>query len=119
MAHTKKKLDTLGRRLPYIFLIAATIGLISSFALTYDKIHYLKNPAYVPACDINPILSCGSVMKTEQADLLGLPNTVFGIAGFSVLLFVGLILATGSKIHKRIWQLLNAGVLAGFIFSLY
>ena len=119
MAHTKKKLDTLGRRLPYIFLIAATIGLISSFALTYDKIHYLKNPAYVPACDINPILSCGSVMKTQQADLLGLPNTVFGIAGFSILFFVGLMLVTGSKLSKRLWQLLNLGILTGFLFFIY
>src|SRR3989338_9326906 len=118
MANTPKKLDRLGRRLPYIFLIAASIGLISSFALTYDKIHYLKDPSYVPSCDFNPILSCGSVMKTQQADLLGLPNTVFGIAGFSILLFVGLLLATGSKIHRKIWQLLNIGVSAGFIFSL-
>src|SRR3990167_819143 len=112
MAYTKKKLDTLGRRLPYIFLI-------SSFALTYDKIHYLKNPAYVPACDINPILSCGSVMKTEQADLLGLPNTIFGIAGFSILFFVGLMLVTGSKLSKRLWQTLNLGILTGFLFFIY
>ncbi|MBI2009475.1 vitamin K epoxide reductase family protein [Candidatus Saccharibacteria bacterium] len=100
-------------------MVAATVGLAASFVLTYDKIHYLKDPSYVPSCNINPIISCGTVMKTEQADLLGLPNTVFGIAGFSVLLFVGLLLATGSKVHKKIWQLLNTGVLAGFIFSLY
>lgn len=106
-------------KLPYLYMVAATVGLAASFVLTYDKIHYLKDPSYVPSCNINPIISCGTVMKTEQADLLGLPNTVFGIAGFSVLLFVGLLLATGSKVHKKIWQLLNTGVLAGFIFSLY
>lgn len=119
VANTPKKLDTLGAKLPYIFLIAATIGLIASFTLTYDKVHYLKDPSYVPACNINPILSCGSVMATQQADLLGLPNTVFGIAGFSVLFFVGLVLATGSKLSKRIWQLLNLGILAGFLFFIY
>lgn len=103
-------------KLPYLYISAAIIGLASSFVLTYEKIHYLKDASYVPSCNINPIISCGSVMKTEQTDLLGLPNTVFGVAGFSVLLFVGLMLATGSKIHKRLWQLLNIGILAGFIF---
>lgn len=106
-------------KLPYLYISAAIIGLASSFVLTYEKIHYLKDASYVPSCNINPIISCGSVMKTEQADLLGMPNTVFGIAGFSVLLFVGIMLATGSKIHKKLWQLINAGVLAGFIFFMY
>lgn len=119
VANTPKKLDTLGRKLPYIFLIAAIVGLVASFTLTYDKVHYLKDPSYSPICNINPILSCGSVMTTQQADLLGLPNTVFGIAGFSILFFVGLILVTGSKLSKRIWQTLNLGILAGFLFFIY
>src|SRR3972149_6505471 len=107
-AKSYPKTHNFPRTLKYIFLIACIVGILASFVLTYDKIHYLKDPSYTPSCNINPVIRCGSVMKTEQADLLRLPNTVFGIAGFSVLLFVGLILATGSKIHKRIWQLLNA-----------
>ncbi len=109
----------LARWLPVVYLIAATIGLAASLVLTYDKLHYLKDPSYVPSCNINPIISCGSVMKTEQASLLGLPNTVFGIAGFSILLFMGLALVTGTKLHKRLWQAVNAAVLAGFIFFVY
>ncbi len=58
-------------------------------------------------------------MKTKQADLLGLPNTVFGVAGFSVLLFLGLVLATGSKLHKNMWRLVNGVVVAGFTFFIY
>lgn len=100
-------------------MLTAVIGLAASFVLTYDKIHYLKDPSYVPSCNINPIISCGSVMKTQQADLLGLPNTVFGIAGFSILLFLGLILKAGSQIHKRLWRLVNIGVFGGFIFFAY
>lgn len=107
------------RTLNYIFLIAGIVGLLASFVLTYDKIQYLKNPSYVPSCNINPIISCGSVMKTEQADLLGLPNTVFGIAGFSALLFLGLMLASGSKLHKNLWRLVNAATLVGFSFFIY
>lgn len=106
-------------KLPYIFLIAGSVGLTSSFILTYEKIRMLKDTLYVPSCNINPIISCGSVMKTGQADLLGMPNTVFGIAGFSILLFLGLALLGGSQLHRRLWQALNAAVLAGFIFFVY
>src|SRR3989344_6320372 len=118
-AKSYPKTHNFRRIINYVFIIAGIVGLLASLALTYDEIHYLKNSSYVPSCNINPIISCGSVMKTEQANLLGLPNTVFGIAGFSVLLFVGIMLATGSKIHKKLWQLINAGVLAGFIFFMY
>lgn len=58
-------------------------------------------------------------MKTQQADLLGLPNTVFGIAGFSTLLFLGLVLATGSKLHKNMWRLVNSAAAVGFAFFIY
>lgn len=58
-------------------------------------------------------------MKTEQADLLGMPNTVFGIAGFSILLFLGLALLGGSQLRRRLWQAVNTAVLAGFIFFIY
>ena len=104
------RLTKIAKNLPYIFIVASIIRLLASFVLTYDKIHYLKDPSYVPSCNINPIISCGSVMKTQQADLLGMPNTVFGIAGFSVLLILGLVAASGSKIHKKLWQLVNIAV---------
>lgn len=113
------RLTKIAKNLPYIFIVASIIGLLASFVLTYDKIHYLKNPSYVPSCNINPIISCGSVMKTQQADLLGVPNTLFGIAGFSTLLILGLVTVSGSKIHKRLWQLVNIVVAIGFSFFIY
>jgi uncharacterized membrane protein len=76
---------TLPRVLPYILIVAGIIGCIASFVLTYDKIQVLQNANYEPSCNINPILSCGSVMKTEQASLFGVPNTVFGLVAYSML----------------------------------
>lgn len=105
--------------LPFIFLIVGTLGLAASFALTYDKIHVLKDPLYSPGCNINPILSCGSVMQTEQADLLGLPNTIFGIAGFSGLIALGLALLAGATFKKWLWLVINAGAFVGFVFFVY
>ncbi|MEK7059420.1 MAG: vitamin K epoxide reductase family protein [Patescibacteria group bacterium] len=115
----KPKQITLRQTLPYIFIIAGIIGCIASFALTYDKIQVLKDASYVPSCNYNPILSCGSVMKTEQASLLGVPNTIFGLMGFTALTMIGVVLATGSKLRKELWLAINAAALAGFGFFIY
>lgn len=76
MLKIRKSDLTLNKVLPFILIAAGIIGIIASFVLTYDKIHVLTDKGYEPSCNINPILSCGSVMKTEQASLLGVPNTV-------------------------------------------
>ena len=65
-------------------LIAGVIGLIASTTLTVEKIKLLLNSSYVPSCNINPIVSCGSVMTTPQASVLGFPNSLIGIAAFTV-----------------------------------
>lgn len=110
---------TLQKTLPYILIAAGTIGCVASFVLTYDKIQVLQNPGYEPSCNINPILSCGSVMKTEQASLLGVPNTVFGLVGFSMLLTFGVLLAGGAKVKRWVWIGAQAAAVAGVIFMHY
>jgi len=109
----------LNRILPYIFIVVGIIGIIASFALTYDKIHVLKDPSYVPSCNINPIISCGSVMKTQQANLLGVPNTIFGLMGFSMLLTLGAVLLAGATLQRWLWRVINIGALAGFLMFVY
>ncbi len=113
------KRPNLAQALPYIFLVVGIVGTIASFALTYDKIQVLKNPAYVPSCNINPILSCGSVMKTEQASLAGVPNTIFGLMGFSALTSLAVAMLAGAKFRRWLWLTINAGALLGFSFFLY
>jgi len=41
-----------------------------------EKIELLLNPAYVPSCNLNPIVSCGSVMTTPQGVGAGFPQLV-------------------------------------------
>lgn len=110
---------TLKQTLPYIFLIAGVLGIVASFALTYDKIQVLKNPSYSPGCNLSPILSCGSVMKTEQASVLGVPNTIFGLMAFSMLTMLSVVLLAGATFRRWLWLLINIGALGGFLFFLY
>ena len=75
--------------LPYILLLGGIIGVLVSVILTAEQINILKNPSAVLSCDINPIISCGSVINKPQASALGIPNTMFGIVGFSIVATIG------------------------------
>ncbi len=109
----------LSKILPIIMIAAGIIGMIASFALTYDKLQVLQNPDYQPSCNINPILSCGSIMSSEQSNLLGVPNTIFGLIAFSMLVTFGAILAGGAKVKKQLWQAAQIAATGGVIFMHY
>ncbi|OBI87341.1 vitamin K epoxide reductase family protein [Mycobacterium asiaticum] len=97
-------------------LIAGAIGLLSSITLTVEKIELLRNPSYVPSCNINPIVSCGSVMVTPQASLFGFPNPLLGIAGFTVVVVTGVLAVTKVPLPRWYWVGLAVGVLLGTVF---
>ncbi|ORB86248.1 hypothetical protein B1987_23550 [Mycobacterium kansasii] len=94
-------------------LIAGAVGLLASMTLTVEKIRVLLDRDYVPSCNINPIMSCGSVMGTPQASLLGLPNPVAGIVGFTVVVVTGVLAVTKVPLPHWYWIGLTVGVLVG------
>lgn len=110
---------TLDRTLPFILMAAGLVGLLASLVLTYDKIQILQNPSYNPVCNLNPIFSCLSIMKTEQASLFGMPNTVFGIIGYTALLTFGVLLASGARFKRGIWIVAQVGATLGLVFMHY
>lgn len=97
-------------------LIAGVIGLAASATLTVEKIDLLLNPAYVPSCNFNPILSCGSVMVTPQASVLGFPNPLLGLVAFTVVVITGLLAVTKVPLPQWYWIGLTIGLLAGAAF---
>lgn len=109
----------LHQTLPWILIILGVVGFMASFMLTYDKIQVLSDASYDPSCNINPILSCQSVMASEQSNLLGVPNTIYGLVGYSVLITTGVVLAAGAKLKRWYWLGLQIGATLGVIFMHY
>jgi len=110
---------TSGVRVPVLsawwVLIAGVVGLVASMALTIEKFKLLLNPSYVPSCNINPIVSCGSVMTTPQASVLGFPNPLLGIIGFTVAVVTGVLSVTKVTLPQWYWIGLSVGTLVGAV----
>jgi uncharacterized membrane protein len=97
-------------------LIAGVIGLCASMTLTVEKIRILLNPSYVPSCNFNPIVACGSVMVTPQASIFGFPNPLLGIVGFTVVVVTGVLAVAKVSLPQWYWAGLAAGTLLGAVF---
>lgn len=100
-----------------LLTVGGALGLAAAIALTIAKIKLLQDPSYVPSCSINPVLSCGSVMKTDQASVFGFPNSLIGVVGFSVVLTLGVLVANRIAVPRWVWAGLAVGALlgAGFV----
>jgi uncharacterized membrane protein len=107
------------RQTAWILVVGGIIGIFASIELIIQKIAVLSDPEFVPNCDINPILSCGSVISTEQASLFGFPNPVLGVIGFTIVIMFGALLFTGVELPRLMWLGLNFGALAGMVFVIW
>ena len=101
--------------LPWLFTLGGAIGLVASLVISLDKLKLLQNPHYVPSCNINPIISCGSVMKTAQASVFGFPNSWLGLIGFAAVILTGISLLAGVRLRPWYWRLFNLGALLGVL----
>lgn len=99
--------------MPWLLVIGGTIALAAAFIIMFEKIELLKNPNFTPSCNLNPVISCGSVMESKQSNAFGFPNPLIGLMAFPVVITTGVIMLMGVK-PKR-WYML--GLQAGTIFG--
>jgi uncharacterized membrane protein len=100
----------------WILIACGLLGLIASSVLTVDKITLLQDPSYVPPCNINPLVSCGSIMESDQAEAFGFPNSLLGIVGYSFVLMTGVILLLDGVPSKKFWKLFLIGIVLSLLF---
>ncbi|MFD1824800.1 vitamin K epoxide reductase family protein [Mumia zhuanghuii] len=96
--------------LAWLMVVGGGIGLIASGVLTYDKIKLLQNPDSQLACTLNPWVDCGGVVSSSQSSLFGFPNTFLGLVGFAVVVTLGVLLLSGTRLPEWMWGGLQVGV---------
>lgn len=111
--------ETPTRALAWLLLIGGILGAIAAGVLTAEKIALLSDAAYVPSCSLNPVLNCGSIMRTDQAEVFGFPNPLLGLAAFPVLAATGAGLLAGARYRRWYWLGLQAGVTLGAVFVVW
>ena len=94
---------TASPRSAWLLLFAGLAGWVASFTLTVERFKLFTDSRYTPSCSINSILSCGSVMTTEQAALCGFPNPLLGIAGFTVVVTLAVLSVVGVGFPRWVW----------------
>ncbi|HNC15899.1 MAG TPA: vitamin K epoxide reductase family protein, partial [Solirubrobacterales bacterium] len=82
---TQAPAEFIQRVTPWVVTITSIVAFAAAAVLMVEKIILLGDPTYVPTCSINPVLSCGSIMKSDQAEAFGFPNPLLGLAGFGLM----------------------------------
>jgi uncharacterized membrane protein len=114
---TPKPLARLKTILPWLLIICGAIGVLASVMITVEKFDLLKNPHYQPICNLNPIISCGSVMESKQASTFGFMNTYIGLLGFPVVVTIGMAMLAGARFKRWFWLGLQLGLTFGVLFA--
>lgn len=115
------ELPALRRAVPFgiLLVLSGAIAWIASGILVLERLALYKNPDYVTSCDFNPWVSCGTIMKSQQAALLGFPNPFLGIVGFGIVITIGMALLAGARFARWYWLGLQAGVTLAMVFIIW
>lgn len=100
-------------------LVSSTLSLIASLVLSIDAIKLAAAPSEKLSCNINSVLSCGTVAKSWQSQLLGFPNSFIGLMTEPVVITVA-IAGIGLVAFPR-WFMRVAHVVygLGLVFALW
>ena len=112
-------LRPISRPSAWALLVTAIIGLLASADLTIERIQLLIDPTDTPSCNFSPILSCGSVMVTDQAKFFGFPNPLLGLVAFTVILVTGVLAVGKVQLPRWYWIGQTLGTALGFVFVNY
>ncbi|MFC7906327.1 vitamin K epoxide reductase family protein [Streptomyces nigra] len=99
-----------------LLVLCGAAGLLASWVITLDKFKLLEDPDFVPGCSLNPVLSCGSVMESDQAEVFGFPNPMLGLVTYGIVVCVGVSLLAGAAFPRWYWLAFEAGCLFGIGF---
>lgn len=104
------------RALAVLLVLTGAAGLLAAWVITIDKFKLLQDPDFTPGCSLNPVVSCGSVMESDQASVFGFPNPMLGLVAYGMVVCVGVALLAGARFSRWFWLGLNAGCLFGVGF---
>ena len=124
MADSLVRLRRLRHSSGWIFgtmLFSAALSLTASFVLSVDAIRLAEDPNASLSCNINSVLSCGTVGASWQAHLFGFPNAFLGLIAEPVVITIAVASLGGVRFPR--WFMFAAQVVyaigLGFAYWLF
>jgi uncharacterized membrane protein len=98
-------------------LVSSVLSLLASFVLAVDAVELAADPGANLSCNINSVISCGTVANSWQAQLFGFPNAFLGIAAEPVVITIAVASLGGVRFPR--WFMLAAQVVytLGLVFA--
>jgi uncharacterized membrane protein len=112
MTGTLARLRRVRHRKSWIFatmLVSSALSLVASFVLAVDAVRLAADPNAALSCNINAVISCGTVAGSWQAQLFGFPNAFLGIAAEPVVITIAVASLGGVRFPR--WFMLCAQVI--------
>lgn len=89
-------------------LVASVASLVASFVLSVEALTLAENPNADLGCDINAVISCGTVAASWQSQVLGFPNAFLGLMTEPVVITIAVAGLAGVRFPR--WFMLAAQV---------
>ena len=89
-------------------LVSSLIGLVAALVLSVEALALAEDPFADLGCNINTVLSCGTVGSSWQASLLGFPNAYLGLIAEPVVITLSVAALGGVRFPR--WFMLAAQV---------
>lgn len=98
-------------------LVASLASLGASLVLSIDALALAENPNANLSCNINSVISCGTVGNSWQASLLGFPNAFLGLISEPVVITIAVASLGGVRFPR--WFMVAAQVIytVGLLFA--
>ena len=98
-------------------LFSACLSLTASFVLSIDAIRLAADPDVSLSCNINSVISCGTVGTSWQAHLFGFPNAFLGLLAEPVVITIAVASLGGVRFPR--WFMFSAQIVytIGVIFA--
>jgi len=115
--HDEKKIRD-NRWIFFSMLIGAIFSLIAAFVLSVESFHLAKNPDADLSCSVNVVINCATVAKHPSAEMLGFPNSFFGLMAEPIVITVAIAGLAGIAFPRRFMFWAQLGYTAGLIYAL-
>lgn len=93
------------------------IGLVASAVLSYEAIVLARESTAVLSCDLNAIVSCGTVGRHASSYIFGFPNSFIGMVAMPVFITIAVAGLARTQFPRWFMKAAEGGAVVSLLFA--